>query len=377
MLKNYLLILGLILSTVSVHSVELDDDFLHLPSLIFIESKEQLNQIPDMTFDGYTYLQEAPQDEVTRFIFIRHGLSTANEERRVAGKWDVELSESGKQQARQIGQLFKDKQIVIHAAYSSPSKRALDTASLVLEHMNNPLYIGLDENLYEKSYGLFDGVGYADEEYAALKEWEKELIADRHTTFREKLLSVVHPEIESRAQIYQRAKHFLDHQWQAHLGQNVLVATHGAFMKVLWMVTLAKQGFELNEFAFSVNNCSLLVLEISAKEARVVALTQGFEKHDPVNPLSDEENLTQLQVQVEQDIHQLLQEPTEEHVSVLIDSLRNCIKAELKYAQSDSDVGFTTMFMLKLHRDLLSVCETQPHDPASIVSYINDMAILG
>ncbi len=128
---------------------------------------------------------------------------------------------------------------------------------------------------------------------------------------------------------------------------------------------------------FNLYQRTLVVLEISSQGARVLATTQGTENQDPSSLPYDEMAVNQLEKQVDADIQQLVQEPTEEHVSILIDSLRKCIKAEFNYLQSDSDIGFTTIFMIKLHRDLLSVCESQPHDPASIVDYIQDMAILG
>lgn len=139
----------------------------------------------------------------------------------------------------------------------------------------------------------------------------------------------------------------------------------------------AEQNFELNDAVSSLNNSTFLILEVSPTGTRLIAMTQGLENNASLPLFSDETSLASLQVQVEQDIQQLLQEPTEENVRVLIDSLRVCIKAELQSVLSDSDIGFTLMYMLKLHRDLLSVCESQPHDPASIVDYINDMAILG
>lgn len=131
------------------------------------------------------------------------------------------------------------------------------------------------------------------------------------------------------------------------------------------------------ESILNLHQHALVVLEISPQGVRVLATTQGAENQDSIPLPYDEIVVSQLEKQVDADIQQLVQEPTEEHVSILIDSLRACIKAEFNYLQSNSDIGFTTLFMLKLHRDLLSVCESQPHDPVSIVDYIQDMAILG
>lgn len=67
----------------------------------------------------------------TRFIMIRHGFSVANDVRRFAGNFDVELTETGKKQAKLCAEALKNEKI--DAIYSSDLKRAYDTAVPISE----------------------------------------------------------------------------------------------------------------------------------------------------------------------------------------------------------------------------------------------------
>ena len=67
-----------------------------------------------------------------RLILIRHGLSSFNRDNRIQGRSDLStLTKEGFNQANQAGKALKD--IRIHAAYSSPLQRAVDTAKELLK----------------------------------------------------------------------------------------------------------------------------------------------------------------------------------------------------------------------------------------------------
>lgn len=62
---------------------------------------------------------------------IRHGETVFNRESRMQGVRDIELSERGREQARELGRRLRDSGITPERLYSSPVKRALDTAGLL------------------------------------------------------------------------------------------------------------------------------------------------------------------------------------------------------------------------------------------------------
>jgi len=67
-----------------------------------------------------------------RLVLVRHGLSSFNTEQRIQGRDDFScLTEEGFRQARATGAALKD--LAIDAAYTSPLRRARDTAGALLE----------------------------------------------------------------------------------------------------------------------------------------------------------------------------------------------------------------------------------------------------
>ena len=60
-------------------------------------------------------------------ILVRHGQSTWNLEKRFTGWVDVDLTDTGKSEAKKAGLLIKEKNIKIHFYYSSLQLRANNT----------------------------------------------------------------------------------------------------------------------------------------------------------------------------------------------------------------------------------------------------------
>jgi len=92
---------------------------------------------------------------VLRVILVRHGETDWNQERRVQGCGsDRELTEAGKQQAESIGLRLKQERI--QAIYSSPLRRALDTAQAIARH--HQVEVQTELSLSEIDAGELEGV---------------------------------------------------------------------------------------------------------------------------------------------------------------------------------------------------------------------------
>jgi probable phosphoglycerate mutase len=90
-----------------------------------------------------------------RVILVRHGETDWNQEGRVQGSGsDRELTETGKQQAESIG--LKLKQERIQAIYSSPLRRALDTAQVIARH--HQVEVQIEPSLNEIYAGELEGI---------------------------------------------------------------------------------------------------------------------------------------------------------------------------------------------------------------------------
>lgn len=72
-----------------------------------------------------------------RLLLVRHGLSSFNLEHRVQGRDDLScLTEQGQRQAHATGAALQD--LPIQAAYSSPLRRAHQTAAILLAAQGAP-----------------------------------------------------------------------------------------------------------------------------------------------------------------------------------------------------------------------------------------------
>jgi broad specificity phosphatase PhoE len=106
-------------------------------------------------------------------ILIRHGETVWNKEGRVQGSSDIALSDSGLSDARQLALSLKDRPI--YSIYSSPLKRAHETARIINQFHDAPIY--LKPGLMEMDQGDFEGHSY-QELMACEKEFLKKWISD-------------------------------------------------------------------------------------------------------------------------------------------------------------------------------------------------------
>ncbi len=62
-----------------------------------------------------------------RLVLLRHGESTWNKENRFTGWNDVDLSDKGREEAREAGRLMAEQKYEFDVAYTSVLKRAIRT----------------------------------------------------------------------------------------------------------------------------------------------------------------------------------------------------------------------------------------------------------
>ena len=71
-----------------------------------------------------------------KVVLLRHGESTWNRQNRFTGWTDVDLSEKGRQEAKEGGQVLKSGGYTFDVAYTSVLKRAIRTLWTVLDEMD-------------------------------------------------------------------------------------------------------------------------------------------------------------------------------------------------------------------------------------------------
>jgi len=96
-------------------------------------------------------------------VLLRHGESTWNRENRFTGWTDVDLTDTGREEARAAGQLLKAGGHVFDIAFTSVLKRALRTNWIVLDELDL-LWIPVERSwrLNERHYGALQGLNKAE-----------------------------------------------------------------------------------------------------------------------------------------------------------------------------------------------------------------------
>jgi 2,3-bisphosphoglycerate-dependent phosphoglycerate mutase len=100
---------------------------------------------------------------MTKLVLIRHGESTWNKENRFTGWTDVDLSDKGRQEAKEGGQVLKKDGYTFDVAYTSVLKRAIRTLWTVLDEMDL-MWVPVHRTwrLNERHYGALQGLNKAE-----------------------------------------------------------------------------------------------------------------------------------------------------------------------------------------------------------------------
>lgn len=156
----------------------------------------------------------------TNIFLLRHAQTAWNKVGKVQGWTDIGLSKEGKEEARKIGEVFKD--YSLQAIYSSPLKRAQQTAKEIAKHKNLP--ITLIEEFKEASFGIFEGMSF--EEITVHPIFQEGLKKHGHFHFR--------PEKgESYKDLYKRVSQKLDEIVKKHKQEQIVIVAHGGVIRTI------------------------------------------------------------------------------------------------------------------------------------------------
>ena len=107
----------------------------------------------------------------TRFVLVRHGEASGNRELRYLGTTDVPLTERGQAHALQLAEAVRP--FGIAAVYTSPLRRAADTAAHIVAALN--LTSRVEADLREEDFGAWENLTRAEvvaRDPDALAAWE-------------------------------------------------------------------------------------------------------------------------------------------------------------------------------------------------------------
>ena len=97
-----------------------------------------------------------------KLVLLRHGESIWNKENLFTGWTDVDLSEQGRDEARQAGVLLKGEGFTFDVAFTSVLKRAIRTLWIALDELDL-MWIPVEHSwrLNERHYGALQGLNKA------------------------------------------------------------------------------------------------------------------------------------------------------------------------------------------------------------------------
>ena len=173
-------------------------------------------------------------------FIVRHGQTELNKRNLLQGRSDYPLNDIGMRQAEDAASWFKEKGIVFDRVYSSPLKRALQTAE-ILTGGRAPVIA--DERLLEMDYGKYEGIGLGS-------------IPPELTAFFHDFAGTPAPEtMEQLSEVVARLGSFLEERKEELSCGNVLISTHAIAMKgALEYLTPDSKG---SYWARFIGNCSV------------------------------------------------------------------------------------------------------------------------
>jgi 2,3-bisphosphoglycerate-dependent phosphoglycerate mutase len=185
-------------------------------------------------------------------VLLRHGESTWNKENRFTGWTDVDLSEKGREEAREAGRLLKDGGYSFDVAFTSVLKRAIRTLWIALDEMDL-MWIPVDKSwrLNERHYGALQGLNKAETAAnhgeAQVKIWRRSydipppaLAKDdpRHPSRDPRYAGLAESDLPLTESLKETVARFLPY-WHDTIvpavrsGRRVLIAAHGNSLRAL------------------------------------------------------------------------------------------------------------------------------------------------
>ena len=156
----------------------------------------------------------------TRLLLVRHGATLLSAEDRFAGATDVALSDEGRAQAVRLAERLRDDRLV--AVYCSPLQRTRDTAALLaVPHALSPVE---HPGLREIDHGRWEGLTRADVETR---------FGDEYARWEQDPLTFAPAGGECGLDVMARALPVIRHIVEAHAGENVVVVSHKATIRLV------------------------------------------------------------------------------------------------------------------------------------------------
>ena len=186
---------------------------------------------------------------------VRHGESLGNVNKRYCGITDIELSLNGKEQAKIAASNLEDLKVL--NIYTSPLKRACETAKIISEEIN--VNLSIVDCLKEVNFGIFENM-----------TWEEMLNDYKEETDKwiEQGIKYTFPKGESYDDVINRIAKFMDNVED----DSVIVSHFGVIQSILLYYKIADSN---NLWNYHISNCDILVLN-NKKMENIIKCKSNF-----------------------------------------------------------------------------------------------------
>lgn len=188
-------------------------------------------------------------------LLIRHGQTDWNRDRRIMGRLPIPLNASGRRETGILSRSLRG--IELHAIYTSPLKRAIETAQLLAR--GRGIKVVRAPEVAEIDYGYW--VGKTFDEVSGEKDY---------FVYHTEPARAQAPGGERMSDVYRRTGRFIERLRVRHRKGRIAVISHADVIKAI-LVRYLK--LHLNDLLrIRIDNCSLSSLWFNGKHSRVLGI---------------------------------------------------------------------------------------------------------
>lgn len=178
-----------------------------------------------------------------KLYIVRHGQTESNAGKKLLGITDESINEFGKRQVLEAKNKMKD--IKFDICFSSPLKRTIETAKIILDEK---VPIITDDRLRERGFGILEG-GSSNDKYT-YEFWNFYINKSEY-------------EIEPLQDLFTRTKNFIDYLKENYKDENILIASHAATIRALHY-NLVGFNKNTNMLSFKVSNAQVFEYDLKS-----------------------------------------------------------------------------------------------------------------